>query len=238
MRYLSFLALALAIAITTALVGASGEHDPPHVSDGPPRFAVIHAVEPTTTSTLAYVLDSWAGVDYDEVQELAATIRSVETTTTTTTLPAPPTTKATPKPPATTPPAPSPTTTQAPAPSGGYNSGYEAEFHSKINALRGSSGLPGLTRSGDLNSMARAWAKWMGTNSNLAHSKNPSKLVSQGWSTAGENVGRGGSVNAIFEGLKASGGHRSNMLGNFTHVGIGVWVDGNGTIWTAHLFAG
>ena len=77
MRYLSFLALALAIAITTALVGASGEQDPQHVSDGPPRFAVIHAVEPTTTSTLAYVLDSWVGVDYDEVQELAATIRSV-----------------------------------------------------------------------------------------------------------------------------------------------------------------
>src|SRR5690606_21895605 len=238
MRYLSFLALALAIAITTALVGASGEHDPPHVSDGPPRFAVIHAVEPTTTSTLAYVLDSWVGVDYDEVQELAATIRSVETTTTTTTLPAPPTTKATPKPPATTPPAPSPTTTQAPAPSGGFNSSYESDFHSKINSLRGSSGLPGLTRSGDLNSMARAWAKWLGTTSDLVHARDPAILLSRGRSWAGETVGRGGSAHASFDRREASGGRRSTMLGGFTPVGSGVWVDGNGAVWAAHLFAG
>src|SRR5690606_1011434 len=126
MRYLSFLALALAIAITTALVGASGEQDPQHVSDGPPRFAVIHAVEPTTTSTLAYVLDSWVGVDYDEVQALAATIRSVETTTTTTTtLPAPPTTK-----PSTGTTQPKPTSTTAPTqPAGGFHAGHESDFY-------------------------------------------------------------------------------------------------------------
>ena len=48
---------------------------------------------------------------------------------------------------------------------------------------------------------------------------------------------KGGSVGSVFDALRASGGHFSIMVGDFTHVGIGVWVDGNGTVWTAHLFA-
>jgi uncharacterized protein YkwD len=33
-----------------------------------------------------------------------------------------------------------------------------------------------------------------------------------------------------------SSGHNTNMLGEYTHMGIGVWIDGNGTVWTAHVF--
>src|SRR5690554_406524 len=234
MRYLSFLALALAIAITTALVVASGEQDPPHVSDGPPRFAMIHAAESTTTSTLAYVLDSWVGVDYDEVQELAATIRSVETTTTTTTLPAPPTTKAS----STGSAQPKPTTTTAPPqPAGGFHAGHESDFYRRINSLRTSNDLPSLAHNGSLDSFARARAKDMAQQGELDRHKGFG--LPSGWREAGENIGRGGSVDRIWSKLAESSGHRSNMLrGSFTHVGIGVWVDGNGHIWTAHVFAG
>src|SRR5690606_34929734 len=212
---------------------ASGEQDPQHVSDGPPRFAVIHAVEPTTTSTLAYVLDSWAGVDYDEVQELAATIRSVETTTTTTTtLPAPPTTK-----PSTGTTQPKPTSTTAPTqPAGGFHAGHESDFYRRINSLRNSNGVPSLARNGSLDSFARARAKDMALKGELSHD---GFSLPSGWREAGENIGRGGSVSRIWSKLADSSGHRSNMLrGSFTHVGIGVWVDGNGHIWTAHVFAG
>lgn len=52
-----------------------------------------------------------------------------------------------------------------------------------------------------------------------------------------ENVGRGGSVGGIFNALANSGGHRVNMLGDFTHFGVGVWVDGDGVIWTTHVFS-
>ena len=69
----------------------------------------------------------------------------------------------------------------------------------------------------------------------LAHS-NLNSLVPP-WSGAAENVGRGGSPSGIFGMLKGSPGHRANMLGDYTHVGIGVWMDSNGTIWTAHVFA-
>jgi uncharacterized protein YkwD len=52
----------------------------------------------------------------------------------------------------------------------------------------------------------------------------------------GENVGVGGSVSSIFGGLTNSAGHNANMLGDFTHFGVGVWVDASGAIWTTHVF--
>jgi uncharacterized protein YkwD len=58
------------------------------------------------------------------------------------------------------------------------------------------------------------------------------------WSAAAENVGTGGSVSSLFDALTASSGHRANMLGGYTHFGIGVWVDGSGSLWTAHVFTG
>ncbi len=58
------------------------------------------------------------------------------------------------------------------------------------------------------------------------------------WSAAGENVGMGGSVSSLFDALKASPGHRANMLGGYTHFGVGVWVDGSGNLWTTHIFTG
>ena len=56
------------------------------------------------------------------------------------------------------------------------------------------------------------------------------------WSGVAENVGRGGSVSGIFNLLKSSTGHHRNMTGDYSDVGVGVWVDGNGTIWTVHVF--
>jgi uncharacterized protein YkwD len=56
------------------------------------------------------------------------------------------------------------------------------------------------------------------------------------WTSVGENVAVGGSVSSIFGGLTASPGHNANMLGDFTHIGVGVWVDSSGTLWTTHVF--
>ncbi|MGA8039539.1 MAG: CAP domain-containing protein, partial [Acidimicrobiia bacterium] len=56
------------------------------------------------------------------------------------------------------------------------------------------------------------------------------------WSAAGENVGTGGSVGSIFDALVGSSGHRANMLGDYTHMGVGVFVDGAGRLWAVHLF--
>jgi uncharacterized protein YkwD len=161
-------------------------------------------------------------------------------TSTTTTLP--PTTLTTTAPAVTQPKKSGSTTTTAeaattpPAPSveAGPNGEYEAQFAGKINGLRSSNGLADLNRDGSLDSRARQWAEKMAKAGGLSHS-NIGNLLPP-WSAAAENVGMGGSVSGVFGALKGSSGHRSNMLGDFTHFGVGVWVDSSGIIWTAHVF--
>ena len=168
-----------------------------------------------------------------------STSTTTTTTTTTTTLPPSTTTTAA----ATTteakkssgkaspPPTTAPPTTAA---SGGFDSGAESEFASLINSYRGSQGAAPLSRDGSLDSYARSWAKKLSANGGLSHS-NIGSLIPP-WSSVGENVAMGGSVGAMFDALVGSSGHRQNMLGDFTHFGVGVWRDADGTLWTAHVF--
>ena len=111
----------------------------------------------------------------------------------------------------------------------------ESDFYGRINSIRKSNGLSGLSANGSLASYARSWAKYMGDHGKLAHSNIGS--LAPPWSSVAENVGKGGSVSGIFGALAGSSSHLSNMLGNFSHVGVGVWVDAGGTIWTVHVFA-
>lgn len=127
------------------------------------------------------------------------------------------------------------TTTTAPAPDpSGFRSDYESDFVGRINSLRKSNGDASLSRSGSLDKRARDWAKKMAESGKLQHSDLGSLVPP--WQAAGENLGTGSSVAGIFDALASSGSHRSTMLGNYSHVGVGVWVDSNGTLWTAHLF--
>jgi uncharacterized protein YkwD len=118
--------------------------------------------------------------------------------------------------------------------SGGFNAGYEGSFASVINAHRASNGLSALARNSSLDGEARAWSQTMASNGGLSHSDLGRFLPP--WSSVGENVGVGGSVSTVFGGLTNSSGHNANMLGDFTHLGVGVWVDANGAIWTTHIF--
>lgn len=173
--------------------------------------------------------------------------RSTSTTTTpptTTTNAAPATTSTTSSPgttaspttsstaaPTTAPPTTSPPTTSA----GGFVSSAENDFASRINSYRSSNGVGGLQRNGSLNSYAREWARKMAQDGGLSHSNIGSLLPP--WSSAGENIGVGGSVAVIFDALVGSSGHASNMVGDWTHMGIGVWKDSSGALWTCHVFA-
>jgi uncharacterized protein YkwD len=125
--------------------------------------------------------------------------------------------------------------TEPPPAEAHFDGGAESSFASKINGLRSSNGLSSLSRSGGLDSEARSWAKTIGQNGSLSHSS-ISRLVPP-WAAAAENVGTGGNVSSVFNALAGSSGHRNNMLGDYTHFGIGVWVDSEGRIWTVHVFA-
>lgn len=121
------------------------------------------------------------------------------------------------------------------APSALADSGMEAQFVSKLNAERASAGLPALSTSGDLTSVARSWSATMADQGKLYHNPNLGSSVS-GWQKVGENVGRGPSVGAIHAAFMASSGHRKNILGaDWTQVGVGVVVK-DGTVWVTQVF--
>jgi len=128
---------------------------------------------------------------------------------------------------------------ESPPPTSGteahFDSGAESDFAGRINNLRSSNGLGPLSRSGSLDSEARSWARTLGERGELSHS-GLGRLLPP-WSAAAENVATGGDVSSVFGGLAGSGGHLGNMVGDYTHMGIGVWVDPTGRIWTVHIFA-
>jgi len=91
--------------------------------------------------------------------------------------------------------------------------------------------------SSSLTNYARDWSQQMATSGNFQHSNIGSLLGP--WSIVGENIGKGGSVGSIFNALVASPPHYANMVDTrFTHIGVGVYIDGSGVIWTTHVFGG
>jgi uncharacterized protein YkwD len=211
--------------------------------DGPSEPAHRAAIEPLTTTTtepdFAALVASGVPATLSEA-EMALTdealTRSTSTTTTvattTTTAPTSTTTVASKSSPTTTGPATAPPPTSSVQ--AGFRSAAETEFASRINSFRSDNGRSALTKDAALDSYARTWAKELAGRGALSHSDIGSLLPP--WSAVGENVGQGGSVESIFGALANSSGHRANMLENFTHMGIGVWEDAAGVLWTAHVF--
>ena len=104
-------------------------------------------------------------------------------------------------------------------------SSAEAEFLALLNAERAKVGLPGLALDGGLQAAAAAQAGNIASAGSLFH-QDLIPLLGP-WRTAGENVGFGPDVSSINTALVNSPGHYANMVDpDFTHVGIGVVVDG------------
>ena len=224
-------ALLLATVLLFVVVGDSTP-EPEPVTTSPAQAGEVEST--TTTMDPDFSDEATKSLVLSEIEVALtqeAANRSTTTTVTTTTAPVEESSTSTPN---TT----APTTTQPPSPpstgQGEFRSDYESDFHGRINSLRASSGLPALARNGSLNARARDWAKTMAESGSLKHS-NVGSLVPP-WSAAAENVGKGGTVSSIFGLLKGSGGHLANMVGNYTDVGIGVWRDSSGTLWTVHVF--
>ncbi len=243
MRQPHIYALTAALALTTVLVLVVG-------GDPAPEPEVVftaqvlggHTESTTTTMDLEFSDDAAETLVLSDVEIELTEDAAARSTTTTTTAPTVPTTNAPAsensstsktKTTATT------STTQPPSPPATvtpeFRSDYESEFHGRINSLRASKGLPALARNGSLNARARDWAKTMAESGGLKHSNIGSLLPP--WTAAAENVGKGGSVSSIFSLLAGSGSHVSNMVATYTDVGIGVWRDAGGTLWTVHVFA-
>ncbi len=108
---------------------------------------------------------------------------------------------------------------------------------SLLNQTRAGQSLGPLQRMPELDSVALTWANSMAAAATMSHNPSLSAQVPGGWSRLGENVARGYPTGAaMHDGWWNSDGHRANMLGDFTHVGI-AFVAAGGTTWGVQVFA-
>lgn len=99
----------------------------------------------------------------------------------------------------------------------------ELEFMRLINEERASRGLAPLKAYWDLQDDAREHSKYMDQVDDLHHNPSLSEVASPDyWSRLGENVGVGAGVASLHRAFMNSEGHRDNVLGDFTHIGVGV----------------
>ena len=126
----------------------------------------------------------------------------------------------------------------AAARAGGDGRQQESEFVDRINALRTSKGLVALQVDDDLTTQARIWASTMRDQGHIFHSQNLADGISANWEKLGENVGVGGTVDALFNAFVASPKHYENLVDPaYRFIGIGVVWDGT-NMYTAHRFMG
>lgn len=112
----------------------------------------------------------------------------------------------------------------------------ENQFVDLINDERTARGLTPLAVQSDLVAGARYQADAIRDAGRLFHNPDLADVVDSGWMKLGENVGYGGTVSGLHAAFMNSPGHRANVLDpNFTHVGLGVVVDGD-KIWVAEVF--
>ena len=184
--------------------------------------------EPATTTTTTLPVETTT----------TSAVTTTTASTTTTTVPATTTTRPKPAPTTTTAGAPPPTTTTAPAPvCDGSKPVTGSTFVELINSLRASFCKAPLATNSSLANYAQSWSEEMASTGNFGHSNIESLLGP--WEIVGENIGRGGSVVSIYNALSASPPHYDNMVNpRFTHIGVGVFIDSSGKLWTTHVFGG
>jgi len=108
---------------------------------------------------------------------------------------------------------------------------------SLVNRDRAAHGLRPLARSGALDAVALNWAHHMADSGRMSHNPSLAAQVPGGWRALGENVAMGQpSPQAMETAWMNSPGHRANILGDYTHVGVAFLI-AKGQIWGVEVFA-
>lgn len=106
----------------------------------------------------------------------------------------------------------------------------EAQFLNLLNQERARAGLPALWSHPSLTNQARGWSGHMASQDRIFHTTTlaaDTAAALPDWQRAGENVGYGPEVQRLHDMFVASPSHYRNIVGDFTHVGVGVVYKGN-----------
>lgn len=134
---------------------------------------------------------------------------------------------------------PAPTPTPAPVPT---VDARVSVIHSAHNAYRLANGKSALALHPGLTSVAQRWSERMAAEQLMYHNPNFVAEAPAGWTRIGENVAYTyvtpgvASANHVMQMWQNSAPHRGNMLGDYTHMGIGV-AERNGATYVTVNFA-
>jgi len=107
-------------------------------------------------------------------------------------------------------------------------------FLRKINNLRHRNGRHRLDYDKQLGYVARRHARGMSKNGSIYHDGDLGSTVTR-WRRLGQNVGVGGGCKSLFKAFKNSSAHRSNILGKWKYMGVGLDRRG-GRMYVMHVF--
>jgi hypothetical protein len=112
----------------------------------------------------------------------------------------------------------------------------EDSISALVNQARWDAGLNGLNRNAGMDAVALGWARQLAANGALSHNPSYSSQIPAGWSGAAENVAQGyPTAQAVHNGWMDSAGHRANILGDYTDIGIAL-LDAGGSTWAVEVF--
>jgi hypothetical protein len=112
----------------------------------------------------------------------------------------------------------------------------ESRLLTMTNHARAAVGASPLSMDPALSSIARDWASSMAAAGAISHNPNLKSLIGPNRTKAGENVGYGGTLEAIHGMLMNSPAHHANIVDpEFEKAGMGV-VRQNGVMWVVEVF--
>lgn len=77
-----------------------------------------------------------------------------------------------------------------------------------------------------LNKVAQKWSMKMAKTGDFKHNPNVGSQIPKNWHAWGENIAAGHQPKTVVQAWIDSPGHRANLLGDFTHLGVGYVPDG------------
>jgi hypothetical protein len=118
---------------------------------------------------------------------------------------------------------------------GGWDFGRrERCFMRKINRARHSHGRRRLDWDKQVGYVARQHARSMGNRGYVFHDPDLGQVITR-WRSLGQNSGKGSGCRSLFRAFMRSSKHRSNILGRWRHMGVGVDRAG-GTVYVQQVF--
>lgn len=112
-----------------------------------------------------------------------------------------------------------------------------AQIFKDTNAQRAAAGLKPLILSTSMSQVSQEWTQNMAANQWMSHNPDFQSQLPPHWMSVGENVAMGYTPATVVAAWMASPGHKANILGsNYTHIGLGYYVDETGRGWFTQNF--